>query len=324
MLTRGSTLAVGTLYGVSANLLWGLAFLVPVLLPASSSVAITVGRYLFYGVVSAGIVACTRGAGLRGLDRRVWATALVFAFAGNLGYYFFMVQGLVHAGAPATTVIIGTLPVTMALYGNWRRREFPFRRLLLPLGLIAAGLALVNLTEIDWRGVGGGRSLPAQALGITSALTALGLWTWFGVANAGFLKAHPEVSSGAWSTLVGVGTLVLVVVAAPALALTGGLTASAGGPTGGLVAGSLLLGVVVSWGGTLLWNRASGLLPVSVAGQLIVFETIFGLTYVFVARARVPPLTEVVGILVLITGVLIGIRRTRAQAERTPEAVSPA
>ena len=314
-----SRMLIGVACGASANFLWGLAFLVPVLLPDTGSAVITLGRYLCYGVASTCVLLALRGAGLgqfRRLGAGGWRTVLLFALTGNLAYYFFLVQGVALAGAPVVTVIIGTLPVTVALYGNWRRREFPFSRLAPSVGLIAVGLVLVNLMEVDWRGVDPGRSLPQQLLGIASAVTSLGLWTWFGVANASFLKAHPQVSPMLWSTLIGVGTLVLTLAALPVLALGGmGLTAELGdGPLLPLVLGSLLLGVVVSWGGTLLWNRASELLPVSLAGQLIVFETVSGLTYVFIATVRVPPVPELAGIAVLLAGVLIGIRRAQAPA----------
>jgi len=40
--------------------------------------------------------------------------------------------------------------------------------------------------------------------------------------------------------------------------------------------GSAILGLLCSWVGAWLWNRASLHLPVSLAGQLTIFETIFG------------------------------------------------
>ncbi|MEV7008436.1 DMT family transporter [Streptosporangium sp. NPDC051022] len=315
----GTTAAVAT--GITANLIWGLAFLVPVLLSAFDPVVITLGRYVSYGIVSLLILAVTRTR-LRGLGRDVWLMAALFAFTGNVGYYFFLVQGVALVGAPVVAVIIGTLPVTVALYGNWRQREFPFGRLALPVALIATGLVIVNLTEAGWSGTGD-RPLAAQLAGSGCALLALLMWTWYGVANAAFLKTHPDMSSGRWSTLIGVVTLVMALLASPLLLL--GSSASPAPGAGGagdsvawLIAGSLVLGVLVSWGGTLLWNRASHQLPVSVSGQLIVFETISGLSYVFLAERRLPPPVEVVGIAVVIVGVLIGIRRSMRQAAREP------
>ena len=35
----------------------------------------------------------------------------------------------------------------------------------------------------------------------------------------------------------------------------------------------LAIGLLASWLGTLMWNRASQLLPAALTGQLIVFET---------------------------------------------------
>ena len=77
---------------------------------------------------------------------------------------------------------------------------------------------------------------------------------------------------------------------------------------------SAFLGVVVSWGGTLLWNGASARLPTSLAGQLVITEIVAGLFYVFVADARLPSVLELAGILAVVSGVLVGIRRTSASS----------
>lgn len=308
---QAPSLLIGVLCGVSANLAWGLAFLMPVLLPDSDAVALALGRYLVFGLVSLSVVIFTRGAWMRGLGRQVWLTALAFAFAGHLGYYFFLVQGIRNAGAPITTVIIGTLPVTVALTGNWVRKEFPFSRLLVPLGFITVGLVLVNLIEVDWGTALSGHSGTTWVIGIASALAALGLWTWYAVANANFLRRHPEISSSAWSTLMGVGTLALSLVALPIAAVSGGVHIDGAGSLLPLVIGSLVLGVLVSWVGTVLWNRSSGLVPISIAGQLVVIQVIAGLIYVFTWDGRMPPPLELAGILLLIGGVLLAIQRTR-------------
>ncbi|MFD7919910.1 DMT family transporter [Streptomyces sp. NPDC059740] len=310
MRTQTPSVLIGVLCGISANMLWGLAFLIPLMLPSSASVVLALGRYFCFGVVSVGIVAVTRGAGIRGLGRRVWGTALVFAFAGHLGYYFFLVQGITHAGSPITTVILGTLPVTVALTGNWLRKEFPLARLLLPLGFIAVGLILVNLKEVDWGTAFNGRSGPTWVIGIASALTALVLWTGYAVANADFLRRHPEISSSTWSTLMGVCTLALSSVSLPVAAVSGGIHLDRVDLVPVLI-GSLVLGVLVSWVGTVLWNRSSGLVPISIAGQLAVVQMISGLIYVFTWYRRMPPLSEVVGIVLLVGGVLLAIQRTR-------------
>lgn len=304
-----ATTSTGVTFGVLATMTWGLAFLIPVLLAEFDPMVITVGRYLCYGLGSLVLVAVTRNR-LR-YPMAVWRSAVLFAIAGHIGYYFFLVQGIALVGAPVVTIIIGTLPVTVALYGNLRHRDYPYRKLAPSLLLIGCGLAVVNLLEVDWSGARG-HSLAGQLLGIGCAVLALVMWTWYGVANSTFLKANPGITSAEWSTLMGVATLALSVVGA--LSLIGRDVAEPGVNPWRLVAGSLVLGLVVSWGGTRLWNRASTLLPVSVAGQLIVIQAISGLGYVYLAKAEVPPLLELLGIGLVVVGVLIALRSTRSAA----------
>ena len=134
----------GIVAGIATNLIWALAFLVPVLLAEQSALALTIGRYAAYGLVSIGVAIALRGYGVRGLGAREWGTALLFAASGNVVYYFLAVMAILYAGAPVAAGIIGGLPVTVALYGNWRRREFAFRRLLWPVVLLLADMHPVN------------------------------------------------------------------------------------------------------------------------------------------------------------------------------------
>jgi drug/metabolite transporter (DMT)-like permease len=141
------------------------------------------------------------------------------------------------------------------------------------------------------------------------------------------LRANPSVSGPAWSTIVGVATLVHVALAVPLVALLDPGTERfrqllhPSARLAWFVAVSAFLGVVVSWGGTLLWNGSSARLPTSLAGQLVVSEILAGLFYVFVADARLPSVLELAGILAVVSGVLVGIRRTSTSsrgAERAP------
>jgi drug/metabolite transporter (DMT)-like permease len=331
-----SAMIRGVTYVLAATVLWALAFLVPMSLGSFGPVEITLGRYLAYGLVSLAILVFT-GHRLRSvLDRRMWLRAVTLAFTGNIGYYFFLVLGLKYAGPAVTTLVVGTLPVTVALYGNWRRREYPFRRLLGPVGLILIGLLAFNVQEIGSVARPGSSSLSGQLVGIGCGVVALVMWTWFGVANAEFLKTHPEISAATWSTLLGVGTLVWALAALPLTAVTGGEAASlasAASSAGAvhtsnglwpLAVGSVVLGVAVSWGGSVLWNRASALLPVSLAGQLLVFETIFGLAAIYVYVGGLPSPVEILSVFIILGGVLLGIRGTRHVAPGAPIASAPA
>src|SRR4051794_34857051 len=90
--------ARGYAAGTLAGLVWGLAFLIPVLLHGWNAVTVTAGRYLAYGGVS--LVLFLAGArALRPLARRHWRLALQFAVTGNVGYYLLLVLGIQLAGA---------------------------------------------------------------------------------------------------------------------------------------------------------------------------------------------------------------------------------
>jgi len=312
-----SSLFIGILYALGATLLWGLAFVIPKLLSDFTPIEVTLGRYFFYGMISLGLLLLVERKFIWSYSRKIWLTALLFAIAGNLGYYFFVVFGIKYIGAPTTTLVIGALPITVSLYGNWLRREYPFSRLVAPIVVIFLGLLVVNLLGINWSQGSEGITVVQRLLGLLSSCTALVLWTWYGVTNSIFLKAHPHLSSSTWSTLIGVSTLFLVLFTTAIMVLSGNGRANIeryirlDSQVLLFLLGSLILGVAVSWGGTLLWNLASALLPVSLVGQLIVLETIFGLTYVFIADFKLPSAFELLGIIMLIVGVVLGINATR-------------
>jgi drug/metabolite transporter (DMT)-like permease len=74
---------------------------------------------------------------------------------------------------------------------------------------------------------------------------------------------------------------------------------------------SILIGVGATWIATWLWNRASQALPTSLAGQLLVFETVFGLAYAFALEGKAPPPLAWAGMALLLAGVVLGIRSAR-------------
>ena len=73
------------------------------------------------------------------------------------------------------------------------------------------------------------------------------------------------------------------------------------------------IGLSASWLGTLFWNRASQLLPTSLAGQLIVFETLSALLYAFLLRGSWPGAATLAGVGLLVAGVVLGMRAAQAE-----------
>jgi drug/metabolite transporter (DMT)-like permease len=315
----------GTLFALAAGLMWGLVFVVPLLLPDYPAVLLSVGRYLAFGLIALPLAWLDR-ARLRDLTRADWIEAVKLAAVGNLLYYALLAAAIQRAGGPLPTMIIGTLPVVIAITSNLRnaRRDgrMPWPKLAPALLLIAAGIALVNQAEIALPGAGERIDLGRHGLGALLALGAVACWTWYPIRNADWLRAHAERSPRSWATAQGVATLPLAGAGLALYLVFGGVTGNAIdlpiGPTPERFIGLMLaVGLFASWLGTLCWNEASQRLPTTLAGQLIVFETLAALAYAFVLRGDWPGPAALAGIGLLIAGVLWALR---VRSEPAPEA----
>ncbi|MDP3082519.1 MAG: DMT family transporter [Rubrivivax sp.] len=306
----------GTLFALAAGLMWGLVFVAPLLLPQYPAALLSFGRYLAFGLIALPLAWLDRGR-IAQLARADWREALKLTVVGNLLYYLCLAAAIQRAGGPLPTMIIGTLPVVIAvasnLRSNGRDARLPWLQLLPSLALIAAGIGLVNQVELAQLRQQEDADLGRYAVGGLLALAAVACWTWYPIRNADWLRSHPGRSPSTWATAQGLVTLPL------ALAGFGGFwlwdllsTQPIGMPFGPtplrFVGGMLVIGLFASWLGTLCWNEASQRLPTSLAGQLIVFETLSALAYAFALRGQMPQPQTLAGIALLVAGVLWALR----------------
>jgi drug/metabolite transporter (DMT)-like permease len=306
----------GTLFALAAGLMWGLVFIAPLLLPEYPAALQSFGRYLAFGLIALPLAWLDR-ARLALLTRADWVEAMKLAAVGNIVYYLFLASSIQRAGAPLPTMIIGTLPVVIAISSNLRdaRRDgkLPWLRLLPSLALIGAGIALVNHVEIGHLRVDAQADLGRYALGALLAVGAVACWTWYPLRNADWLRAHADRPPGTWATAQGIATLPLALVGYLAWwawsAVSGdGFPMPLGPRPAVFVALMFAVGLLASWLGTLCWNEASQRLPTTLVGQLIVFETLSALAYAFMLRGRVPEPQTLAGIALLVAGVLWALR----------------
>ena len=310
----------GTLFALAAGLMWGLVFVCPLLLPEYPAALQSFGRYLAFGLIALPLAWFDRKT-LARLGRSDWVEALKLALVGNVVYYLFLASSIQRAGAPLPTMIIGTLPVVIAITANLRTARagarveapLPWLRMLPSLGLIATGIALVNQVELAHLQADPSADLARYALGALLAVCAVVCWTWYPLRNAEWLRAHPDRSPRGWATAQGLATLPLA-LAGYALtwawfAATDAPFAMPFGPRALYFVGLMLaIGLLASWLGTLCWNEASQRLPPALAGQLIVFETLAALAYAFVLRGQVPQTQTLAGVVLLVAGVLWALR----------------
>jgi drug/metabolite transporter (DMT)-like permease len=310
-------MAMGVWCGLLAGALWGMVFLVPALLPAFSPLELALGRYLAYGGFAFLILLPRLRSLAHRLDRADAFALLRHALAGNLVYYMFLALGVRLAGVAPTSLIVGVLPITVTLLGRHDHGSVPLRRLALPLAIVAAGIACIN-TDLFLHAADTGRPAWQLAAGVLCATGALLCWTWYAVDNARFLKAHAHFTSAEWSALYGLTTgLVSVLAAGIALAAWHGDIAP-GRDWRWFWTCNVLLALGASVIGNGLWNVATRRVPVTLSGQLILFETLFALLYGFLYRGTWPRPLEVASIALLVLGVAWSVRVHAAGEELTP------
>lgn len=311
----------GLLFALAAGLMWGLVFVAPVMLPGYAPALLTVGRYLAFGLIALPLALLLDRRALRELQPADWREAAKLSAIGNFLYYLCLSAAIQRAGAPLPTMIIGTLPVVIAVTANHRNRErdgqLPWARLVPSLVLIAAGLGLVNRDELATLQAEAGDAR-RYAEGALLAIAAVACWTWYPIRNADWLRAHADRSPRAWATAQGLVTLPmaaagavllgLIHLAAPGTLVPAGYAFPLGDKALAYVGLMLAIGLCSSWLGTLCWNEASQRLPTSLSGQLIVFETLAALAYAFTWNQRMPPPATLAGVALLVAGVVWALR----------------
>ena len=311
-------MGIGVLCGLLAGAFWGMVFIAPKLLPAFSPWELAIGRYLAYGLVAfvAALPVMRRLA--KKLTRGDCVALLRQAFTGNLLYYVLLAFGVQLAGVGPTSLMIGILPVSITIMGRRDHGAVPLSRLVWPLLVVAAGIACINIDL--FAGGGGAHGAAADAVarpawqklaGVACAAGALVCWTLYAVDNARYLQRHPHYSGNEWSALYGLSTgLVSVVLAGIGWLVAGdALTAPGSGRAWQwfwMVNAAVALGASLI--GNNLWNIASRRLPLTLSGQMIVFETLFALAYGFVFDHRWPRPLELAAVALLIVGVAWSVR----------------
>ena len=298
---------LGIAAGVLACALWGLVFLAPELTPGFTPLQLSAGRYLAYGLVAALLI----GPGWRRLRGRLtwreWRGLVWLALTGNLFYYVLLAKAVQAGGVAMTSLVIGLLPVIVTLVGARDRHAVPLKRLLPSLALSMAGLLCISWQSLAAPG-------HQSTLGLLCALGALLSWTAYVVANSRWLGRLQQVSAHEWSLLTGLVTGALaLVLAVPAFLLAA--PNADHGTSGWLVFIGIVTGVAVlcSVIGNGLWNVASRTLPLTMTGQLIVFETVFAVLYGFMWEQRWPTVAEGAALLLLLGGVALCAQAHRPQ-----------
>jgi drug/metabolite transporter (DMT)-like permease len=295
----------GVLCGLAAGAFWGMIFVMPRWLAEFSPMELALGRYLAYGLITLLLLLPRLNGLLRRVTRAECAVLLRHALAGNIVYYLLLSTGVQLAGVAAASLIIGLLPLSVTLLGRRDHGALPLRQLAWPLTLVVAGIACINV-DVFTHAQGGAQPWATVALGMLCAFGALLCWTWYAVDNARFLKRNPQFSGAEWSGLYGLSTgVVALALGTLVMALGGDGAAGRDWLRFWSVVTIVALGASVI--GNQLWNLASRRVPVTLSGQLLLFETLFGLLYGFLYQHQMPRPLELLAIVLLIAGVACSV-----------------
>ena len=291
---------VGIACGMGAGAVWGSVFVAPELLRAFSALQLTIGRYLAYGLLSALLIAPRWWGLVRRMTLSQWRALVWLAPVGNTVYYLLLSTAVRDCGIAMTSLVVGFLPVAITVVGSRDRGAVPVRRLLPSLLLCVAGAVCIG-----WQAffVPSSHPLVEEVTGLICVVGAVVSWTAYAVGNSRWLARLNDISADDWNLLSGVVTGVQTLVLIPVALLVDREPHSAVAWAGfGVV--SACLAFLASIVGNGLWNRMSRLLPLTLVGQMILFETLFALAYGLAWERRLPTLLEGLAFVLVVLSVM--------------------
>lgn len=228
------------------------------------------------------------------------AGARCLALTGNTLYYLLLSSAVQLGGIAMTSLVIGFLPVAVTIIGSRDRNAVPLHKLAFSLLLCAAGTICIGWQAVALPAPG---SVATQAAGLLCAIGALISWTSYAIGNSRWLNRLDDISVHDWNLLTGIvtGAQVLVLIPISLVLTTTPHSELAWAQFAGVSIGVAVLASIV---GNILWNRMSRLLPLTLVGQMILFETLFALIYCFLWEQRLPTLLETTAFVLVASGVV--------------------
>ncbi len=188
--------------GVLSGVFWGTPFLAPLILTMFSSIEVAFGRFVFFGLISLlalpGIIRL-----IRNLSYTDIAIVIALSATGFWLYTIILFYGVKLTNGVISALIVGILPVTVTLLSNPRFNK----GLGLGLLLILLGIGALLIVPLMNPHIFAITMAHVHASGLILLFLALGMWTWFALANSWFLKKHSYIKSLDYSSLMGVISL---------------------------------------------------------------------------------------------------------------------
>ena len=284
---------------VRGSLLAATAFaLVGSLVAASDSVEsypLAEGQFLRYALAAAALLAIARGR-LPRLGAREAVGLAALAASGLVLFNVFVIEGVRETDPATVGVIVGCVPVVLAIAGPLLERRPLSGRVLVAAVTVALGAAAVEWTD-------GG--ITAAGLGL--ALGALGCEAAFSLLAAPHLARLGPLAVSAYACL-----FALPLLAAWSLAAGGAFDVPLPDAAEGLAL--LYLALAVTTGGFLAWYSAVGILGVERAGLFSGVLPVSALACSAAIGAADVTVARLVAVAVVAAGITLGLRAATPRA----------
>jgi drug/metabolite transporter (DMT)-like permease len=300
---------IGVLLVIAACFCWGINVVVPQFLMHFNPIEVAMSRFIFFGLISFLILLAKKRHLLEKRFLKPWFKSIQLTFFATIFGYSCTVFGIQYANSAVTALIVGLSPITIALFANLSKREFSYSKFIFPALLMILGIVLVNLSAFS----NSEKALNLYLLGLLFAFVSLSCWTLYTIGNHRYLSKNKEMAPTDWVIMMGVSSLILSILAGVVLFFFTDLAKfhPKNPHFHHFLLGGFLLGAMSSWVGFLLWNYGNKRLPISLAGQLTIFEMIFGLSFTYIVQKKIPLPLEITGIVIILTGVLLAFKKLK-------------
>lgn len=246
------------------------------------------GQALRYSLAAVLLVAIARGR-LPRLSRREALGLAALAATGLVLFNTFVIEGVRETDPATVGVIVGCVPIVLAVAGPLLERRPIRRRVVTAAAVVAAGAAGVQWAD-------GGITLA----GLLLALGALACEAGFSLLAVPYLARLGPLAVSAYACLLAVPMLV-----AWALVDDGGRLVA---PTAEEMAALAYLGLVVTAGGFVCWYTAVGLLGVERAGLFAGVLPVSALVCSALVGVAAVTTGRVAAVIVVALGITVGVR----------------
>lgn len=290
----------GTLFAIVATFFWAFNFIAPYVTGPYSIEDMMLARYVIAGAMGIILLLFYRRQ-LRGMSLGLRLSGMALGVNGYLLYSICIAGSVICSGPALIAAFVGLVPLLQTVIGNLQSRRLRWKSIAIPMALIVAGLALLNM-----RAWAAGPSPGHPLLGLAFAFGAVGSWLSFSVFNQKAVANLEPATTQAWTCLMmigaGIGAVVLlplVVGAGKALVREPDLLSA---PVLLFYAWALIIAFSSSVLGAGAWNAATRRLPMVLSGQFVALESLFATVLGYAFLGQWPGTLEIVGMLLVVLG----------------------